>query len=807
MKRWPLFLLAPTWIVLVLTVLPLALSQKTLFHSDAFNLHLGLKAATAQTLQAGELPLVDMVRTTGEPLLGNLNGLPLYPTNLLYLVAPVDWAFNAHYWLHWLLAPLAFYWLARALGLGRGGASAAAVFWSTGGYFLSQLSFYNLVAINAVAPAFIASCLESSSKPKYGPVSAVLLGLLVLAGDPFSALLTLGMAGLALLLQPPTAPFRWTRTLSFLLAGFLLALPGIVELLRIIPTSLRAVSNRDLETSLDQSLAWAFLPDFLLPFFLGPFDMSFWGKRYFDNTLPFFACLFPGFLALAAALAAGRGGEARWPWRWALVLLGGGLFFALGENNPLVVLLYREVPGFSVLRFPIKFVLPVIVAICVFGGIGFDRFCSGGEAGRRFFSRVVGALTATYVLLWTLVLLMPPPFGSWMRALEPALFAGPAFDRERARWGGTLLVLVGIGLLVLLCGRVASRSVVAAAALMLVLTSVIQLDLLGQLHQGLDISLLREQPPALSVVPADALVYHHSRNSLNPIYERLPVHLIGKDSDVLMARCAISELAPKIGAYWPRRYALAQTADYLDSYLSFFVSWKIQHATDRQALSTLSVLGVDRLLLSRDIDPEAADQVELLGRFPNACERELRVYGLRDARPGKYLMPGNIRRRANLDDSYASLVEDPFDAATTVLLSGSGDVAGRPPGSYRLIEEHGDGFELEAESAAGAVLVARRNYMPFYRAFVDGQPASPTVANLMFLGLELPPGRHHVRVEADRRPTRLAFAVAGTTALLLLVAFVRLSRAPAPTTPMAETQEGGSADPPSPSSESESESA
>lgn len=798
MKRWPLFLLAPTWIILVLNVLPLALGQRTLFHSDVFNLHLGLKAATAQTLAAGELPLVDMVRTTGEPLLGNLNGLPLYPTNLLYLVAPVEWAFNAHYWLHWLLAPLAFYLMARGFGLGPGGASAAAVFWSTSGFFLSQLSFYNLIAVTALAPAFLGLWLGADKRPAFWPLAALTLGLLVLAGDPFSVVITVAMGLLALFLRSPRLrDFPWVPVSLSLACGALLALPTLVELSRIYPGSLRAVASRDLATSLGQSLEWAFLADLLMPFVLGAFDMTFWSTGvFFEGKMPFLATLFPGLLALAAAvvgcLRAEATGGARWPVRWALLLVVGGLFFALGENNPLVVLLYEHVPGFAILRFPVKFVLPISAGLGLLAGIGFDRFLGDDATGRRLLAGIAAALTAIYGLGLFFLLLLPGPVEGWLRSLEPTLFAGPAFDRERVRWALTLLILTVTGVLILLGCRLAHRSPLAAGALMLALASVMQLSLMGPLYAGTDIAVLREKPAALAVIPPESLVFHHSRNSLDRTFERLPLHLIDHNSFALAARCAASELSPKLAAYFGRRFALAQTADYLDTYLGFFTSWRLQNASDDEVLSVLATLGIDRLLLTREIAATAAARVELLGRFPSPCERELFVYRLKETAPEPYLLPGEIRRAGNLDEAFGRLAAGNFDARQSVLLSGSGEVRGRPPGTYRLIAEHSDGFELEAESAAGAVLVARRNYLPFYRAFVDGKPARLEVANLMHLGLELPPGRHHVRVEADRRPTRAAFAVAGITALGLLVAFFRLAHRPP-----AQNEEGGPQDPPS----------
>ena len=793
MQRWPLYLLAPTFLVLVVAIAPLALGERTLFHRDVLGLHFGLKAAAAPALLAGELPLVDMVRTTGEPLLGNANGLPLYPTNLLYLVAPFTWAFNAHFWLHWLLAPLAFYWLARAFGLGRGGASAAAVFWATGGFFVSQLNFYNLAALVALAPAFVASWLEAAAKPRYWAVAAILLALLILAGDPFSALLALAIGALALFFRPaPEVPISWRGPLLSLLAALLLAAPGVIELMRILPTSLRQVVNRDFETSLDQSLEWVGLADLFLPFFLGNFDMTLWATSFFRGSLPFFPTLFPGVLAIAAAIAGCGGERLRRSARWALLLLAGGLFFALGEQNPLVVLLYQHVPGFSVLRFPIKFMMPPMVAVCLLGGIGFERFLTEGEPGRRALSRILGALTAGYSLALVTLILLPGPVERWLRALEPRVFgAGPAFDNERARWSAILLMLVAVGLLAFLCARMSKKSLALSAALMLALASVFQLELLKQLYRGADISLF-DPPPALAAVPESSLAFHRSRGIMQPA-DQLPRQLIDEENDVLMARCAASELAPGIAVHWHRRFALTQNLDYLDSYLGYYLSSKVTQAKDQQALPVLAALGVDRLLSTSEISAEAAPQVELLGRFPSPCRRELFVYRLRQAATGNYLFPGNIRRAADLESGFASLATDPLDAHATVLLLGQGDVADRPPGTIGVIAEGADSFELEVDSAAGGVLVARRNWLPFYRAWVNGEPARLRVANLIHLGLELPAGRHHVLVEADRRPTRTAFAAAGLTLLAVAIAFFRLSaKKGAP-----ENGEGGSMDPPS----------
>src|SRR4030095_1738201 len=159
---------------------------RTWYLRDLFNYHLAVKSTQARAMREGLLPLVDPFRASGQALVGNLNNVALYPDNLLYLAAPPIWALNAHLWLHLLLAPVAFYALARALGLERESAWVAGFCYAVSGFFLSQLNLYNLVAGTAIAPAFAAACIGSVSGRRSTLAAAAagaLAGLLLVAGE------------------------------------------------------------------------------------------------------------------------------------------------------------------------------------------------------------------------------------------------------------------------------------------------------------------------------------------------------------------------------------------------------------------------------------------------------------------------------------------------------------------------------------------------------------------------------------------------------------------------------------------------
>lgn len=768
MKRPYWSLLAPTALAILVAVTPLVLGGGTLYFRDVLALHLPLKANQALSLAQGLLPQVDLLRG-GEPMSGNANGLPFYPSNLLYLAADVFRAFNAHVLLHWLLTLFAFAWLGRAAGLRKEGAAAAGVFWATGGYFLSLLGYYNLVAVVAVAPAFAASWLDAERKRWLWPLSAFLLAALALAGDPFSALLALAAAATALLFRP--TPFPWREVLLSGLGAAMLAAPGLVELARVVPTSMRGMTSQSSDISLLQSVSPAALLELLVPWTHGSLESGFR-----TQPAPMFSSLFPGVLALAAALLAMHRGALRaWQARWAATQLGAGLFLVLGGYNPVVRLLYENLPGLSQLRFPCKYSLLWATGLAMLGGLGFQRFVEE-EAARRRLAWLLAGFTLFYLVAMLLVPSMPAGFFQSFYRLGP--LSADLLPEEKMLWMQVLASLVPAALVLCLIALLARRSAPLSAALLLAAGSALQLDQMQETFWHDEIARYRQPPAALVALPEDSLSFHRTRTGISR--EPSPIGEFSIEKSKLVARCAADELTPIFGTFWQRRYVLAQTADYLDSLDGYILLLQLHPAADREALRVVRALGVDRWLADREIEPDAASQVELIGRYPTECRGELFVYRLADALPGRFMLVGNVRRiparpAALGGTGFRLLASESVDPRTTALLSGPGEEsAGRPNGSVRTIAETNDAFEVEVDSPQGGVLIARRNWLPLYRAFIDGEETKTTVANLLQLGIEVPAGRHQVRVAADRRPLNAAFAVSGIAALLLLAALFRL---------------------------------
>jgi hypothetical protein len=131
---------------------------------------------------------------------------------------------------------------------------------------------------------------------------------------------------------------------------------------------------------------------------------------------------------------------------------------------------------------------------------------------------------------------------------------------------------------------------------------------------------------------------------------------------------------------------------------------------------------------------------------------------------------GTILRAPGLNDAVR-MVQDPgFDPRSAVVLPGSGVPAQGPGGEVRVLSRGPESLEADTEAPGPGVLVIQRAFLPLYRATVDGNAAPLRVANLHRLAVEIPAGRHRVKVEAGRRPlwASLGAALLGLCALPLL---------------------------------------
>lgn len=765
MKRFVLIYVLPVVLALVWVMLPLIQGSDTLFMRDVFNTHLEKKWVQAEAMRQGYLPLVDPYRDGGQPHLGNPNTVPLYPDNVLYLLAPTWWAFNAHFWLHLLLAPFTFYALGRAWGLRREAAWAAAVCYGTSGYFLSNLNLYNLVAGTTWTPALVAALLHLTG-PKGGRGSFLAVGLiwtlLLLSGDPMTGLMAMVLAGSAVLFRWGLRGLRWRSAFIALILGTLIAAPQWVEFLRILPMSFRGYLGYSSAAATAASWHPLSVAEWVLPFFFGSPDLSFWGQRFHGGDLPLFPSLYPGVLAILLVLASGRPSSRAAGWSWTVA--GLGVFLALGEHNPLVRLLLM-IPGLDLLRLPVKFWLLVAVGTALLCGLGFDRILA--RSGGKVFWRVLAGLAGLFLLLW---LVLGGPVATAPRWLESALAdaMNPVrLHQERLRWAGSCLLSMAVLTGFAAVYRLGRKHPELTGALLLFLHVAGQFFLLRPALAMDSVAHYRQPPALLEEVPERLSVTHGKANSLFGTTD-LPLAAYPDTRLVWLQRQVFEELYPVAGTLWGRRYDFSLSAEGLDAFLTRAVAQSFGMLSDVARIRLLAASGVHTLLLGRPLDSEVKDLVSLEHRAPGIGGH---IFVYRLALPAAQVQfVGRVRRAAHLNAALTMMVEPDFNPRTTVVLPEGGPPLEGPPGEVRTIAAGPESMELEVSAANPGVLVIQRAFLPIYRASADGRRVPIVAANIHRLGIELPAGDHHVRVWIERRP--LVWACVTAVAGLLGLGFM-----------------------------------
>lgn len=683
----------------------------------------------------------------------------LYPIDLLQLLWPGPVAASWLLTLHFPIAALGMYALARDLGASRPGASAAGLVYSLSGLAQSSLNLSVFLEALALAPLLVLGLRRAALRGgRCVPLAALVLALAVstLAVEFVGQALLLGTL---LALAAPPRRVALARLLAALVLGLGVAALPILLTLGIVSESLRQGGDIGaLQRSLHPfSLLQALAPNLFLSL-AEPIRWG-WAQRLFPEGGPYFLSFYLGPLALAAAWN-GLRVEARL--RAILLLLATlGVWYALGRHAGLAAALAPIMPLF---RFPVKALLLPCLSVSILAGLGITAL----EAGRGF-----GRLASIVVALAGLV-----GAGAW---------AAGVYAEPLGTWLGVRpdSLPVHVGLL----QRDAWLAAVFALPVMLVALAVAR----GRLR-----------PPngALLVVALLAFDLSRAARGLNPqtsplffrqLPEMAPLVTGLQGGRVLSLVCGLS---PRMNALWASgrpgidlasfflyRQTLSPFSNVLDDVElaggqdlhSFIPNGPMLRLGAYQPEAIGSVTremrnaAVVRVL---SLDPiahaEIVPKAEVATGLPGFS---LHVYDLTDPWPRAYVA---CRAEFETDRQLAlqKALAPEFDPRRDVVLSQlapatctRGTVVRHPvaPGN--------EAYAVEADGPG--VLVLRDSYTPSWHATVDGAPAPVLRANGRHRGVPLVGGRHDVRVFYDPPYLRAGLAISGLAILLAAGVLVR----------------------------------
>jgi hypothetical protein len=376
-----------------------------LFIRDVFNYTYPSTRLIQEMCRHGALPYWNPYLNYGQPLLENPNLLFFYPYTLFIILLPIDFAYPFFYVVHFALAGIGAFLLARRWGQSRQAAFFAGFIFAFSGPLLSLGNLYNHAACAAWMPwALLATDRavhrvgasgarpgaerRSALRALTGGVSVrpwilltLVFSLQFLAAEPFTLLATFGLClGYALYLGGTRRPLASAANVR-VVAGFVLVGCLMVALcaVQFLPSAeLLSHSRRGAQgLRYGETSNWSFHPlllmEMLVPGFYGPGlnSPTKWNAFVGDANSPYFLSVFTGFVPLFFALAGWALGQDR---RRNFVACSALFLLVLsfGHFTPLFSLVYLLVPLLTLVRYPIKLLVPVIMLVAILAGWGLD---------------------------------------------------------------------------------------------------------------------------------------------------------------------------------------------------------------------------------------------------------------------------------------------------------------------------------------------------------------------------------------------------------------------------------------------------
>ena len=305
----------------------------------------------------GQLPRWDPYNNCGVPFLAQWNTMPLYPPVLFYLVLPLTWALGMFCLLHLWFAGFGMYWLVRRWTGHNFAAAFAGVAFAFNGLTLNLLMWPSHLATLSWMP-WVVLVVERAWREggRRIPLAALVGAMQMLAGGPEIILFTWLFLVVLWLAQfwrgeVTRTAMLWRFPLVVLLVAALAA-AQLLPFLDLAAHSQRGSGYADTRWSVP-GRGWV---NFLVPMAFG----RIWHIGvFFQHGQWWTSSYYLGLATLLLALLA------IWTVRdrrvWLLTLVAAAAFlFALGDQTFIYRGLRRLIPQLSLMTYPIKYVILIV---------------------------------------------------------------------------------------------------------------------------------------------------------------------------------------------------------------------------------------------------------------------------------------------------------------------------------------------------------------------------------------------------------------------------------------------------------------
>jgi hypothetical protein len=410
------------------------------------------------------------------------------------------------------------------------------------------------------------------------------------------------------------------------------------------------------------------------------------------------------------------------------VLMAAALLYAFGRYTPVFAWAFDWIPGVNKFRRPVDADLVLFAALALLVGHLLADYVRIGPPRRRILASVMIAAGVVALLAWA-VAFSEHHSGKGTQAFLEILKAAPiAF--------GTILILA--------LARTARARAIAASVLALVAVA----DLMWwnvafrlNAERRANYAVLEQAKPEEAQVIALVERLVHERQAAG---ERPRIEVVGlggpwQNLAMVYGLEATNGYNPlRIGFY--DRLVSPGESNWLPELRDFPASF------DSYDCALARALGLEFVVLGQPIE-----QVPHLARRPVAdilqAGPKIWVYRLRDPAPRLKFSRRIVVADADATNSNGQLVASP--SPDRVLIDddtppSKSYLADGSAGRARTVSWRPDRIDIETDSEGGGMLALHDVYYPGWIAEIDGARAPILRADVLFRGLEVPAGHHHV---------------------------------------------------------------
>lgn len=736
--------------------LPVFINNLTFGYGDIHRYFYPLRNFSANCIKDGIFPLWNPYLFTGYPNLASLQTGVLYPLSIFTYIFPFFIGFKIQIVFHFFLASSFTYLLMRSWKLSCTSSLISGLTYGFGGYLLSVTDMLTTLSSAVWTPLiflFFTRAIEHHRKI-FIFLTGIALSIQFLGGEPtvlYSNLMVLLM--LSIFVSVANFNIR-PFVLLFLITLFGLSL----VLFQVLPfAEMVTLSSRSNGLTYSHVINMALSPHELLnlfiPFFSGNFTQKgllFFGQTWLDSI---YLGILPIFLAIWAIFNVRRNLNVIF---WTIILIG-SVLFCFGDLLPTYSFCYKFLPGFNMIRYPIKFFLFASFSIALLAGFGSEHLIRTVEKKKSKYPFILLLiLTSIYIIIYGLGIFKEDSIISFVKDTYFSSYTLQVITEWYKQLLNNVLLISLFLIATTLVFYFIKKRLITVNILSFCLVAILLCDLFisgNKINPLLPQSLYTNKPKTLKFIQQDTSCY---RIILDSETERF-YHII-RGSTLEDALLNVQRgLVPNFGVF----HGLFDAGGYESLMLNDYTRFLKETEKSPQLLNLINV----KYIIS--VKPLKREGLKLLFNWHGN-----RIYANLHFLPRAFLVPNVIvikdrdkiltRLSSRGFDPYKEIILDEFPISKIKFQCSNIKLQQT---DVTIVQYQPNKVVINTSCNNNAFLFLSDNYYPGWKAYIDGQKTEIYRANWTFRAISVPNGKH--KIEFIYSP--LSFKIGIIISILIII--------------------------------------